>query len=100
MVLQDNDQTKEPMGPYQWPARKDTAVIGKDHDRLDGLVKSTGAAKYTYDVNLKNQLIAVALGCPHSHVRIKSVDSTAAEEVDGVVHVEVLEQGKEGKEVR
>ena len=39
MVLQDNDQTKEPMGPYQWPARKDAAVIGKDHDRLDGLVK-------------------------------------------------------------
>ncbi|MCH2397565.1 MAG: xanthine dehydrogenase family protein molybdopterin-binding subunit [Pirellulales bacterium] len=100
MVLQDNDQTKEPMGPYQWPARKDTAVIGKDHDRLDGLVKSTGAAKYTYDVNLKNQLTAVALGCPHSHVRIKSVDSTVAEKVDGVVHVEVLEQGKEGKEVR
>ena len=100
MVLQDKDNDKEPMGPYNWPARKDAAVIGKDHDRLDGLVKSTGAAKYTYDVNLKNQLTAIALGCPHSHVRIKSVDTSAAEKVGGVVHVEVLEQGKQGKEVR
>ncbi len=75
---------------YNWPAADKTSVIGKPMSRLDGIAKSTGAAKYTYDVNLKNQLIARALGCPHAHCRVKSVDTAAAEKTPGVVHVEVL----------
>ena len=51
---------------YSWPSRADSQVIGKDHDRLDGLVKSTGKAKYTYDINLPHQLIARA---PPAHQR-------------------------------
>ena len=46
---------------YSWPSRENAQLIGKEHDRLDGLVKSTGTAKFTYDVNLKNQLIVKAL---------------------------------------
>mgnify|MGYP006137494867 CR=1 FL=1 len=42
-------------------------------------MKATGAAKYTYDVNLMNQLIVRALGCPHAHCRIVSVDVKAAQ---------------------
>ena len=55
------------MAEYSWPARESATTIGESHRRLDGLVKSTGAAKYSYDINLKNQLYAVALGCPHAH---------------------------------
>ena len=36
-------------------------------------------AKYTYDINLKKQLIAKALGCPHAHCKITSIDTNAAE---------------------
>ncbi len=75
---------------YFWPSREKAQQIGKRHKRLDGLDKSTGAAKYTYDINLKNQLIARALGCPHAHCTIKSIDTDAAKAVKGVVHIEPL----------
>ena len=48
-MLQDN--ANEPK--YSWPARKDAKVIGKSYDKLDGMPKATGAAKYTCDVNLR-----------------------------------------------
>ncbi len=75
---------------YSWPSREKSSVIGKNSSRLDGPEKSTGKAKYTYDINLPNQVIVRALGCPHAHCRIKSIDTTAAEKVAGVVHVHLL----------
>jgi xanthine dehydrogenase YagR molybdenum-binding subunit len=77
---------------YYWPTREKSQIIGKRRNRLDGLAKATGAAKYTYDVNLKDQLIARALGSPHAHCKIKAIDTSAAEKVKGVVHIEVLRQ--------
>ena len=32
---------------YRWPDRDKAQLIGKEHNRLDGMVKSTGTAKYT-----------------------------------------------------
>src|SRR5436190_8932329 len=75
---------------YGWPAKDKSSLVGKPMKRLDGMPKSTGMAKYTYDINLKNQLIAKALGCPHSHCKIKSIDTTAASKLPGVVFIEVL----------
>ena len=49
---------------YSWPAKEDSKLLGGRHVRLDGMPKATGEAKYTYDVNLENQLIVKALGCP------------------------------------
>ena len=79
---------------YSWPSRDETQLIGKSRERLDGIEKATGAAKYTYDVNLDNQLIVRALGSPHAHCRVKSVDTRAAEKVPGVVHVHLLRAPK------
>ena len=70
------------------PAKDKATAIGKRVKRLDGLAKSTGTAKYTYDINLKNQLIAKGLGCPHAHCKIKSIDVAPALKVPGVVHAE------------
>jgi xanthine dehydrogenase YagR molybdenum-binding subunit len=75
---------------YSWPSRDQATVIGKRQTRLDGVAKSTGAAKYTYDVNLPKQLIAIGLDCPHAHCRIKSIDAQAAMAVPGVAHVHLL----------
>jgi xanthine dehydrogenase YagR molybdenum-binding subunit len=83
---------------YSWPTREQAQIIGSRRSRLDGLEKSTGAAKYTYDINFKDQLIARALGCPHAHCTISSIDTKAAEQTPGVVHVEVLK--KEGYEIK
>ncbi len=77
---------------YSWPSREDAKLLGTRKSRIDGPLKSTGAAKYTYDVNLPNQLIAVALGSPHAHCRVKSLDTAAAGKVPGVVHVHVIRQ--------
>lgn len=88
------------MPEYYWPARDKAQVIGKDHDRVDGLAKSTGAAKYTYDINLPHQLIARAYGCPLAHCKVRRVDTRAAEQTPGVVHVEVLPQGQPGTEIQ
>ena len=76
---------------YSWPAKGKTTLLGKRVPRTDGMPKSTGTAKYTYDINLKNQLIAKGLGCPHAHCKILSIDTAAAEKLPGVVKIEVLQ---------
>jgi xanthine dehydrogenase YagR molybdenum-binding subunit len=80
------------MAEYTWPTKDKATAIGTRVKRLDGPEKSTGLAKYTYDINLKNQLIAKGLGCPHAHCKIKSIDVAPALKVAGVVHAEPLRQ--------
>ena len=88
------------MAEYSWPERENAKVIGKSYDRLDGAAKATGAAKYSYDINPKNQLYAVALGCPYAHCKIKSLDVSGAEQTPGVVCVHVLEQAEPDSEIQ
>jgi len=83
---------------YNWPSRDETSVLGKAHVRTDGIEKSTGAAKYTYDINLPNMLIARALGSPEAHARVKSINTKAAEKTPGVVHVHLFREP--GYEIR
>ena len=70
---------------YSWPERGTTSLIGKPTDRIDGIAKATGVAKYSYDVNPDKMLLARALGCPHAHCKIKSIDVSPAEKIPGVV---------------
>lgn len=88
---------------YSWPENHNARLIGKRISRLDGLEKSAGTAKYTYDVNLPNQLVVRALGCPHAHCKVISVDSSATEKVPGVVLVHLIKApgpGQDPVEVR
>jgi len=86
------------MPEYSWPSKKDSRLLGKRHERMDGLAKTTGAAKYTYDVNLPNQLIVRALGSPHAHCKVLSVDTTSAKKTPGVVYVYVIREPKKNDE--
>ncbi len=83
---------------YQWPENHKSRLIGKRVNRLDGPEKATGTAKYTYDVNLPKQLIVRALGCPHSHCKVVSVDASETQKVPGVVHVHFLNAPKAGED--
>ena len=86
---------------YSWPPKDKSKLIGKRVSRLDGMAKATGVAKYTYDVNLDNQLIVRALGCPHAHCRVKSVDVNKAMQIKDVVHVHLINPiPEEGLEIR
>jgi CO/xanthine dehydrogenase Mo-binding subunit len=54
---------------------------------LDGPDKVTGAATYTFDVNLPGMLHAKVLRSPHRHARIRSIETGRAESLPGVFAV-------------
>src|SRR4051794_12259442 len=72
-----------------WPKKR--RLLGTRINRLDGPEKSTGRAKYSYDINRPGMLHAMMLRCPHAHARVKSIDTAAAEKTPGfrAVHVVV-----------
>src|SRR5262249_12117639 len=78
-----------------WP--KERRVIGKKFSRLDGPDKSTGRAKYSYDVNPKGLLQASILRSPYAHAKITKIDTSAAEKMPGVKAVFII--AEEGAEV-
>ncbi|MGB2716841.1 MAG: xanthine dehydrogenase family protein molybdopterin-binding subunit [Vicinamibacterales bacterium] len=67
-----------------WPPSAERSLIGKSIKRLDGPVKTQGAAKYAYDINRPGMLFARLLGSPHPHARIRAIDLSAAEKHPGV----------------
>lgn len=67
--------------------KADYKVIGTRPIRHDGLDKVTGRAVYGADIKLPGMLWAVVVRSPHAHARIKSVDTSAAEAMDGVYAV-------------
>jgi len=63
-------------------------VVGKSVQRIDGWEKIRGAAQYTDDLQFGPGLLYAALvESPHAHAKIKSLDTSAAEKVEGVVKV-------------
>lgn len=70
------------MSTYSWP--KDRKVLGTDVPRVDGALKTSGRAKYSYDINRPGMLHAVMVGSKHAHATIKRIDTSAAEGMEGV----------------
>ena len=71
-------------------------VMGKRLNRLDGVAKASGKAKYSSDLNPDQLLYGVLLTSPHAHANIKSIDTTEAKAVPGVTSIRViLGAGKE-----
>jgi xanthine dehydrogenase YagR molybdenum-binding subunit len=68
----------------RWPAPAERAHIGKPIKRLDGPVKASGRAKYTYDIIRPGMLYARLVDSPHPHARVRSIDTSAAEKLPGV----------------
>lgn len=62
-------------------------VLGKSVPRVDGYEKVTGRAKYTDDLVAKNALIAKILHSTIANGLVKSMDTSEAEKVPGVVKV-------------
>ncbi len=67
-----------------WPPPAERVLLGKSIKRLDGPLKSRGAAKYTYDLVRPGMLYARLLDSPHPHARIRSIDLSAAQKLPGV----------------
>jgi xanthine dehydrogenase YagR molybdenum-binding subunit len=80
------------MSDYQWPDPATRPLLGKRISRVDGPVKVSGRAKYTYDYNPDGLLAGKILRCPHAHARITSIDTGVVEKMPGVKAVQVIQQ--------
>ncbi len=95
------EQTRE----YFWGPRDQNVLIGKDIQRIDGVAKASGQAKYTADTNTPGTLFAKLLTSNQAHAKIKSLNIEPAKQVPGVRAVYVfpsafdVETG-ESKEIR
>ncbi len=54
---------------------------------VDAAGKTTGAGKYTDDFKLPGMLVGKILHSPYPHARIKSIDTSRAKALDGIVAV-------------
>ena len=63
------------------------SIIGRPIAMIDAAGKTTGAGKYTDDLSVPGMLIGKILHSPHPHARIKRIDSTRAEQLEGVIAV-------------
>jgi xanthine dehydrogenase YagR molybdenum-binding subunit len=61
----------------QWPAGP-LAVVGRDAQRLTGLERARGEARYTADVQLPGMLHVAVLRSPHARARVASLDLAPA----------------------
>jgi len=64
--------------------KSDLHLVGKPHRRIEGLDKATGRAVFADDVRLPGMLHGKILRSPHPHARIVSVDTSAADALEGV----------------
>ncbi len=69
-------------------------VIGAALPRVDGPVKTTGRAQYAADFSFPGMVYAVPVGATIGNGKIRSMDTSAAEKMPGVVAV--LHQGNIG----
>jgi 4-hydroxybenzoyl-CoA reductase subunit alpha len=65
----------------------DFSIIGKPTAMVDAAEKTTGGGKYTDDLSVPGMLIGKILHSPYPHARIKHIDTSHAESMDGVVAV-------------
>ena len=71
--------TREPESKY--------SVVGTRPARHDGYDKVTGAARFGADLNLPGMLHGKVLRSPYAHARIRSIDTSKAEALPGVLAV-------------
>ncbi len=78
--------------PPPLPPNSELRVVGKPVPRLDGVLKVTGRARYSADVQLPGMLHASVVTSKLPHARIKSIDMRAAQAHPGVRAVHVVKR--------
>ncbi len=64
-----------------------TDAVGTSHTRLDIHTKVLGTRKYPQDFNMDGQLWAAVVWSAHPHAIVRSIDTSKAEALPGVVRV-------------
>ena len=66
---------------------KNQEAVGQPLSRVDGKLKVTGAARYAYDWPQDSMAYAVLVGSTIANGRIKSIDTSKAEKLPGVLSI-------------
>lgn len=74
--------TADPTSPYAWPQER--RLLSGRIERIDGPLKASGRAKYSYDIKRPGMLWGRILRSPHPHARIVSIDLEPARRMAGV----------------
>ncbi len=74
-----------------WDAHDKLEFVGHRVPRVDGRAKTTGAAKYTFDIQLPGMLHGRILRSPYPSAVITAIDTSAAERYPGVKAIHVLQ---------
>jgi len=75
-------------------AAKIGSQIGRSLPRIEGRDKVTGRAEYTHTMRLPGMLHAKIFRSTVAHGKVKSVDTSAARAIPGVLHVVTIEDVK------
>ncbi|MBN1831781.1 MAG: molybdopterin-dependent oxidoreductase [Deltaproteobacteria bacterium] len=70
--------------PWTWEVPESSKTIKDNTSRQDAFDRVTGQAVYTRDVKLPGMLYAKTLTSPYAHAKIKHMDTSGAEKIDGV----------------
>jgi CO/xanthine dehydrogenase Mo-binding subunit len=70
--------------PRPWDGSDKLKMIGGRVARIDGLEKTTGKAKYTFDMQLPGMLYGRFIRSPHPAAIIKNIDISQAQKYPGV----------------
>ncbi len=70
--------------PKPWDGAIKLSYIGGRTSRIDGIEKTTGRARYTFDIKRPGMLIGKFLRSPYPACLAKSIDTSKAEKMPGV----------------
>ena len=71
-------------GGPSWGPNDKHAILNHRLPRVDGPVKVSGAAIYSYDVKLPGMLYGRVLRSPHAHAKVVKIDVSGAKRIPGV----------------
>ncbi|MFH1033141.1 MAG: molybdopterin cofactor-binding domain-containing protein [Pseudomonadota bacterium] len=75
------------VSPEQMRPDPAAGMIGVSHIRPTAFARACGTAQFTADIAMQGALELAAVRSPHAHALIKSIDTSAAEALPGVVGV-------------
>lgn len=84
--------TPDPADAPPWDTSTTFRVVGGDLDRVDGLAKASGRAKYAYDVTFPGLLQAMILRAPIARGRLTALDFEVAKGMPGIAAIVPLKE--------
>jgi len=69
------------------PQTKDWQTVGKPEKKVDAVKLAQGKPAFAADIEKRGMLVAKVLHSPHAHARIKSINTSHAKAIPGVVAV-------------